>query len=341
MAKEKKKTSWLSKLIKAIFGIVFSLGGIVLVLFGTLNIVRYGGFGDFNKASTKVSKNWGLNEPYAPQGLEYVDLGDGKGQYITTAYSSKEGVASKIFTSEKEGFDLINPNGSKHTGHVGGIAINKRTNTVIVASENFLHFADLNTLKANIDKPGELQFYKSLETPFSAAFVYSDNATDTILTGEFYNGKAYMGSGYKTKHGEEEHNALMGVYWIDDLLATTDAKMPEALSYIALPNKVQGVAVHNDHLYLSTSYSLATSHIYTYDLNGLPTVSLKHLDIDRDNVLFLDEAHMVGDLKAPWMTEDLTIVDNKLIVHFESASTKYIFGKLFFENSIHALDILK
>jgi hypothetical protein len=38
------------------------------------------------------------------------------------------------------------------------------------------------------------------------------------------------------------------------------------------------------------------------------------------------------------MSEDLEFYNGKVLTHFESASDKYIFGKLFFANKIVALE---
>ena len=49
----------------------------------------------------------------------------------------------------------------------------------------------------------------------------------------------------------------------------------------------------------------------------------------------------VREIKGPAMGEDLDYYNGKVITLTESASNKYIFGKLFFANDIVALDFGK
>ena len=58
-----------------------------------------------------------------------------------------------------------------------------------------------------------------------------------------------------------------------------------------------------------------------------------------DFCIYLDKDNLVEDLRGPAMAEDLDYHDGKVITVMESASNKYLFGKLFFYNDIVGLRI--
>ena len=318
-------------MIKLLTGIIIGAIALLGLAFIVLNVMQLTAYKDYLEVKENVAKHPGLNSGYAPQGLEYIKSID---TYITTAYSDNPNNASRIFLANDKSFDIYNIDGSKNHSHVGGIAVHETSNSLFVATEGTISRLLLSDLVTNKDNPGKIDIQEEFEVPFDAAFVFVYQ--DKLLTGEFYNGNQYMGKGYKFVSGEEESHALATIYDIDDLLSGTY----EPIEYYALPDKVQGAAIHNGYIYFSTSYGLKNSYVYTYNLLGLTVVS-SNIGGKTVDVKFLDQAHLVNSLKAPWMTEDLTINDGKLIMHFESACNKYIIGKLYFANKIVALDILK
>lgn len=310
--------------------IVLSIGVLILGMFGFLNIAQVTYYSDYQSKKEDVSLNYGLNSPYTPQGVEYIASVD---RYITSVYGAS-GVASKIMVADDKGFDLKNSDGTNFDGHVGGIAVHPGTDSILISGDGpTIEVARLSTIIGNIENPGDLVIADSITLPITPSFVYVGG--DMVYVGEFYNGSNYMASGFEFVHEEEISHALLLQYEIQDLL---DGE-PTPLRYVALPNQVQGFAFYNEHMYLSTSYGLADSHIFTYDASDLPEV-LASIDNKDVQVEFLDHDHQIYDLKAPCMSEDLTIAKGKVVTMFESACTKYIIGKFYFANYIVALDIL-
>lgn len=80
-------------------------------------------------------------------------------------------------------------------------------------------------------------------------------------------------------------------------------------------------------LILSTSWGLNPSGIYVYDLdkaaNGTAVISGKETAVK-----YVDSACLDATITAPPMAEELVYKNGKLLVMNESASMKYIFGKL-------------
>ena len=85
---------------------------------------------------------------------------------------------------------------------------------------------------------------------------------------------------------------------------------------------------------LSTSHGLTSSVYYIYNENEA-TDSGKTLD--SAPVYYLERA--AKEFKGPAMAEGLDYYDGKIITLTESASDKYIFGKLFFANDIIGIDL--
>ena len=56
-------------------------------------------------------------------------------------------------------------------------------------------------------------------------------------------------------------------------------------------------------------------------------------------VYFLDRNDVTEDIVAPPMSEDLDLVDGKIIYLSECACDKYVLGKLFFDYHIYGLDL--
>lgn len=86
---------------------------------------------------------------------------------------------------------------------------------------------------------------------------------------------------------------------------------------------------------LSTSYGLSDTMYYVY--NEQDAVDSGEM-LDGAPVYYLNNC--IKEVKGPAMGEDLDYYDGNVITLTESASNKYIFGKLFFANKVVALDIL-
>ena len=84
---------------------------------------------------------------------------------------------------------------------------------------------------------------------------------------------------------------------------------------------------------LSTSYGLKDSHYYVY--NEADAID-SGKTLDGAPVYYLNGC--IRDVKGPAMAEGLDWYQGKVITLTESASNKYLFGKLFFANKIVALD---
>jgi hypothetical protein len=101
---------------------------------------------------------------------------------------------------------------------------------------------------------------------------------------------------------------------------------------VAIPDRIQGIAIANSTIVLSQSYGLSPSHLLTYKYSSTAssylTDSSKTLALTKNDktvfevpVSFLTE--QVNDYEIPCMSEGLCTNGSKVYVLFESGATKY------------------
>ena len=106
------------------------------------------------------------------------------------------------------------------------------------------------------------------------------------------------------------------------------------MAVYSIRNKVQGICfTPGGKVILSTSYGLTDTVYYFYDL-AKATDSGK--TVDGAPLYYLDQ--LEKEVKGPAMGEDLDYYNGKIVTLTESASDKYLFGKLFGANKIVLLD---
>ena len=165
---------------------------------------------------------------------------------------------------------------------------------------------------------------KKVDVNNNASFAYADE--NYLYVGEFHDGGAYKTNHpYTTPDGE--NYAIVSRYSHYNL--TTPNKV------YSIRNKVQGICFTPDgKIVLSTSYGLADSVYYVYDEKDCA-----YLDQTLDGAPVYALTNCIKEFKGPAMAEGLDYYEGKVITLTESASNKYIFGKLFGADKIVALEI--
>ncbi len=336
---ESKKPSKLTLIYKIPYGIVGFIVLIAAVLWGSLNTFKYAIYSDYYSIKEDLGVIPGINDGPTPQGICYQDEHD---TYLISSYSSSE-EPSKIY-AKKEGevreYNLYY-NEEVFRGHVGGIATESK----------YTYITDDGTLKVVYTEDlmstssFDLNIIYSIDVNNSSDFVFTNG--EYLYVGEFYRfNYEWYGNKVTTKDGKE-YLAICEKYNLSDIDAVIEGEVESAtpIEIYALPDLVQGFAVDaNGGIYLSTSYGLGNSHLYYYTEAGMyqassSDVSLKNTALSDIPVYVLSEPTL--DLKCPPMFEDLDIVEGKVITLVESASNKYIFGKLFFTQNFISLDVNK
>ena len=284
----------------------------------------------------------GLSDGMIHQGLAYDSEND---TFLITGYrtddkASQVSVVSKADGKEVKRLNLQNEDGSAFTGHVGGITV--YGNYVYVAdSEGLVAFnrADI-VAAANGDGIRPVGLFKTSTEDDALHVAFTHVEGNMIYVGEFYREANYPtpdSHKYKTAAGDE-NTALILAYALDSSapLGISD-KIERAYS---IPGLVQGMCFDADgKMYLSTSYAVAFSHIYSYDVTKEEgSITVLGQTVPR---YVLDSSTQTGDMQLPPMAEEIVIVDGKLYTMCESATNKYIFGKFTSAKYCYATDIAK
>lgn len=260
---------------------------------------------------------------FVGQGLDYLEDEDA---FITCGYSATKGKASMVYYVDKNGKAtrtlLKNADGSNYTGHTGGIAHYKEY-FYITGDDgcDVFSLADLLDHKKESVKLGEV---KTLLDP----------AYCNVYEGKFYTGSFYRAGNYETPKWQrmetpngDKNMAVITVFDIDDNAADSFYISPEPIVAYSTAGLVQGMTFTENEIVLSTSYGLAASHLYFYDKSS---ISAGQLTLNGKNVplYYLDGACLSRTVTAPPMSEEIVYKDGRIYIMTESASNKYIFGKL-------------
>ncbi len=279
---------------------------------------------DYMENKEVACKIPGLSDGYVPQGVCYID---GKDAYILSGYN-EDNLA--LYVVGEDGYaELISvdDDGNRTQSHGGGVAV--AGNFVYVANSTSVLVYSLNDF-VNAEDGDEVAVRKELDLPARTSCVFTDD--EYIYFSEFYDGNSYVtdeSHTYATPSGDE-HHAFVVVYKLDEH-GGFDHTQPEYV--ISVKDKVQGFVKHGDTYAVSTSWGLSSSHLTFY--NGIgesgKTVKLGECDVP---LYYLDSSNETKDVLMPAFSEDLDVVDGRVVVSFESACNKYIVGKFFFANKV-------
>ena len=129
----------------------------------------------------------------------------------------------------------------------------------------------------------------------------------------------------------------MMVYELDENTGKPVHAAPE-YCYSTLSN-VQGMCMTGDgDIVLSTSWGLNTSHLYQYNPDNA-TVSMTIIDGVAVPLYHLDSSCLIQDVKTPPMAEELVWLDGRVYILTESASMKYLYGKIMSGNHVYSYPI--
>lgn len=339
---QEKTVSGGRKALKVILVILCCLIGLVLLLLLGIRAYFRLSVSEYYRNSEKTFVIPGLSDGMIHQGLAYDSEND---TFLITGYrtdgnASQVSVVSRADGKEVKRLNLANQDGSAFTGHVGGITVHG--NYVYVAdSKGLVAFNRADVVAASDgDSVKSVGLFKTSTEDDSLGVAFTHVEGDTIYVGEFYREENYPtpdSHKYKTAAGDE-NTALILAYKLDD---TASLGISDRIEYAySIPALVQGMCFDADgKIYLSTSYAVAFSHIYSYD----PTKEEGSITVLGQTVprYVLDSSTQINDIKLAPMAEEIVIVDGKLYTMCESATNKYIFGKFTSAKYCYATDISK
>ena len=294
------------------------------------------------KSEMKTPGTW---TNYVQQGFDRLE--DGK--FLVSTYDKGDDKAAIFIIDGKKSscVELKNADGTPYLSHAGGVTHYK--NWVYVATDNHVDTEgevycthdncdtnlDMFLLSDVVDGDGKATMVDSITVPNRLA--YASVYGDMLYVGAFHReGSKYITpeSHHITTPAGDKNTALMMVYEMDENTGKPVHATPE-YCYSTLSN-VQGMCMSADgDIILSTSWGLSTSHLYQYDVKNTTagTVTVSGASVP---VYHLDSACLIKDVKAPPMAEELVWLDGRVYILTESASMKYLFGKLMSGNRIYS-----
>ena len=318
------------KIVAIVLASILLLALLVVCGFSVFDRISYW---SYYKNSEKAFAIPGLWDGAVQQGFDYDEQLD---LYIYSGYM-KDHSASRLYIIDGDGeesryVELKEADGSDHTGHVGGVSFGGDYVYVTASSSNEIIMFELVDV---LDGDGKATVCDRFEVILSSAYVYVRN--NTLYTGEFYYLPSYdtPEDHWTTTPAGDAHKAIMAVYTLGEDGTPAEAD-PDYL--VSTRDKVQGMAFDSQgRLIVSTSWGLGASEICVYDLdraqNGKMTVDGKE-----HRVMYADSSCLDYSTKAAPMAEELVYKDGKLLIMNESASMKYLFGKLTTGNHVRAFN---
>lgn len=331
----KKNISITKKLGFILIGIC-SFIALVLIIFVCCIKIPVSDYYEMSKRDFKIPE---IGKGFIPQGISYDET---SGDFYLTGYENN-GSASPIYIVDRENKKLerkilmTNPNGSPSSIHAGGLSYYNGMLYVAGAEASCLYVYNPADIR-NASNGDNVSYTSAVDLSMGG-----DNisvAFTTVHDGLLYVGEFYRNPNYLTN---ELHHVDTKDGKQRALLVGLNINGDQATPVVAysLPDQVQGMCFDDKYIYVSTSYGLAFSKIYTYDQSLLKqdgTISVLSTEVP---LYKLDSDSLYMEHKTAPMSEEIEIVGNKLYILTESASNKYIFGKLTGANKIYTTDLEK
>ncbi len=309
------------KPIKKILSALAVTLAVLMAVVGILNLAKFAIYREYYAAESALCKNPGLNDGFVCQGIAAADASD----VILVSGYMKDGQASRIYvtTLHNESYYVtLHCDGEPYTGHAGGIAV--AGESAYIANGSKIYTFSLGDV-LHAENGASVNIGQGVKINNKASFLYADDAY--LYVGSYMSPDREPVSAHTFETAEGTHTAICSVYPIDDLSAP--------VRIYSIRDYVQGICFTPDGtIVLSTSHGLSSSVYYIYDRE---TATESGKTLDGAPVYYLEKAKR--KLIGPAMAEGLDHYRGGIITLTESASDKYLFGKLFFATDIVQLDL--
>lgn len=323
----------LKRILVGLFVTLAVLVSLFLLLYFTLFIIGAAQYGEARDLRKYVCTIPEINSGFAPQGV--TNTADG--EYILTGYG-KDNVSLLYIVSDKgyRKVSLSDGEGGVLKGHAGGVAC--KGNNVFIANDYKLVQFDLTELKTS-----DAAVAPKRVVPVDNRAAYCSIDGDMLYVGEFFREQNYKTdpAHHFTAPSGETNKAIVSCYKLDGDELAHGQPYPEYC--ISVTSLVQGFAAHDGVAVLSRSYGLKNSkleyHTLPTEAQGEVTVTFKHNDKAEQKTVplyFLDTDTNFRTLTLPAFSEDITIVDDRVVVTNEASANSYIVGKFFAANKVYS-----
>lgn len=260
----------------------------------------------------------GLKEGFVPQGITYLPKDDA---LLFAGYSDGDDNSALLAVSRKTGellkqVKLNNVDGSKYTGHAGGVCATETD--IYVSNAKKLFRISLDTYE-KLPEKAVCAFEEEIPVPVNSS--YCSYADGVLWVGEFqYGGDYPTDASHRVSTSDGLQRAWNCGYRIEE---GQDFSAPDYI--LSITERIQGMTTLNGKMYLSQSYGRKNdSVIYRYN-DVLSTDPAQTVEVNGKDVplWILDSTVRDAVLLCPPMTECLCTVDGAIYVAFESAAKTY------------------
>lgn len=313
-----------------------ALVAIVIIAVLALNIYVRAAFSSFFEAAEPQFEIPGLASGFVPQDLDHVEADD---SWLFSGYMadhSPSPIYRRTAAGETQTLYVTTPEGAPYDGH--GSAITTNEQFAYLACEDGYLVIPLDTLIFAADGD-HLQATEMVPLDFSPAFM-------NIEDGQLYAGNFYYPGDYETPANHHiitpdgtENPAVMYAFPEEPETPGRFSTVPDEV--FSIPGMVQGTCLSAEgDIVLSTSFGIAPSHLLAYSVDlAAPDGTFTTNDGNEVPLFCLDSRNQVGDLEGPPMQEGIESHDGRIFTSDESASNKYIFGKLCGAGKVYAVDL--
>lgn len=312
---------------------------VLAIIFVTCMIYYFGAsFKNFYAIAEADFNIPGLDTKFVPQGLDY-NISTKK--YVVSGYMSNED-SSRFYivdkqTNKTDKYFTLTVNGEDYKGHAGGIVING--DYAWTCGDGYVYRFNF-TDALNSENKSKIPVIDYFKTNNGADFLYIYN--NRLIVGEFYKkGKYETPQSHWLNTDSGETNKALAFAYLIDLSNTYGLRAAIPDFGISLPNQVQGICQNKDNkIILSTSFSLPSSKILRYK-NVFSSSPSKTLIVDNLElpVYVLCNKNLEVTIDAPCMSEEIVLVDDKVVVLFENKCAKYRLVTRTRLDNAYALDI--
>jgi hypothetical protein len=214
---------------------------------------------------------------------------------------------------------LQETSGKPHTGHAGGIAVLK--DSLFVASDgNRLQF---DLAKFLTPKPAAgIRAVATRKCETNADFCTATE--DLLLVGEFAYGKKYP---THASHHLQDRKGVSKYAWVCGYDSRDPLGRPTCV--LSVRQKVQGMCIAGDRVFLSVSYGRANRSLVVVYRNPIGKPAHKTVKLRNGDAVplwFLNGKNYLGTIDFPPMSEGIVMIGIRLAVLSESGANKYQLG---------------
>ena len=348
MQKIKKKKKLWQKALIALTSAVLAVAIVLLCAIGYFRLP----VSAYYSASEKAFIIPGLSEGFIAQGISYDERED---TFFVSGYM-KDKSGSPLYLVNKSSGEtyktlyLNNEDGEPYNGHCGGVEARGKYIYVAGGNDRSLYVYSYEEAiraenRASLSCLGAFSLSAGENDYLGAAFVTVwDNY---LVAGEFHREENYptLPSHKRVTAGGEYNRAIALCFPFVNESEESGAEdtafglKTKPAAAISLPSLVQGAYFENGKAVLSASYGAAFSHLYEYDLSKAETAEKITLLGEELPLYSLDSSSLSRKIKIPPMSEEIVSVGGKTYVMCESASDKYMFGKLTGAKWCYATDL--